>query len=106
MVIHDVAYTREGDVVMNITLSSAGSVTCAVNSSSTDIMDMEVIETPYNRYFYRSNVSAVNTFYLDHTPGVEERLYCMALCLQSRTLLSDSFISEPFYVSCGVCRDT
>ena len=46
MVIHDLAYTREGDVVMNITLSSAGSVTCAVNASSTDIMDMDCMIRP------------------------------------------------------------
>ena len=103
MVIHNYTFTRAGDVAMNITLSSAGSVKCAVSTSNTDIRGMSVRETPYNHYFYRSNVATVNTFYLNHIPGVEERLYCTAECLQTRTPLSDSFVSEPFYVSCSVC---
>lgn len=100
MLVSQFFFSPSGMAVMNITLSSAGRVTCVTAESDLSMDDIAFNRTSYNTYYFRSGVSSMEAFALHHNPGVEQRVFCKAVCLLTPQHLTSYYISKPFYSSC------
>ena len=66
MLVSQFFFSPSGMAVMNITLSSAGRVTCVTAESDLSVDDIAFNRTSYNTYYFRSGVSSMEAFALHH----------------------------------------
>ena len=82
----------------NVTLSHTGKLTCVAAAANFANEELDYPEESYNRFFFQSNVSRVQSFKINTTFGEPQRLFCKAVSLIPNVKVETYFKSSPFYL--------
>ncbi|KNB45968.1 cell division cycle protein [Blastocystis sp. subtype 4] len=86
-------------VLLNVTLSDTGGITCVVAPSNFTGQNITDLGFYGNTAYYRANVPSVDLFLVTFLPNIEQRLFCQGYSISNGPKSEATYVSDPFYVS-------
>ena len=87
-------------VLLNVTLSDTGGITCVGAPSNFTGQNITDLGFYGNTAYYRANVPSVDLFLVTFLPNIEQRLFCQGYSISNGPKSEATYVSDPFYVSC------
>lgn len=84
----------------NVTLSHTGKLACILADANYTNDELDYLDEDGNRFFFRSNLSRIQTFQVNTTIGKPQRLFCNATTLIPNVRVNKFYKSPPFYFRC------
>ena len=84
----------------NVTLSHTGKLACILADANYTNEELDYLDEDTNRFYFRSNISRIQTFRVNTTIGKPQRLFCNATTLIPNVRVSTFYKSPPFYFRC------
>ena len=84
----------------NVTLSHTGKLACILADANYTNEELDYLDEDSNRFYFRSNISRIQTFRVNTTIGKPQRLFCNATTLIPNVRVSTFYKSPPFYLRC------